>query len=221
MLLSPSCHIKSPASGVSDPVLWEVSTDDVIWTTRCFIFNMSSYHFCLLTSSYRQAQATVLAALPLLNKHSIATKRPDDYFAEMAKTDQHMQKVSFLFSFLLFFLCSFFFFFIPSLSPSLFEIFTNKNDSFVQIRKKLLAKQTIMERSEKAKKLREQRKYGKKVCVCFSYFCPFVFLLNRINFKKVELQDCTRLYWEWDCNSFKPFVTPKWHPYKTVRMGWK
>lgn len=72
---------------------------------------------------YRQAQATVLAALPLLNKHSIATKRPNDYFAEMAKTDQHMQK----------------------------------------IRKKLLAKQTIMERSEKAKKLREQRKYGKKV----------------------------------------------------------
>lgn len=101
MLLSPSCHIKSPASGVSDPVLWEVSTDDVIWTTRCFIFNMNSYHFCLLTFSYRQAQATVLAALPLLNKHSIATKRPDDYFAEMAKTDQHMQKVSFLFLLLL------------------------------------------------------------------------------------------------------------------------
>lgn len=116
MLLSPSCHIKSPASGVSDPALWEVSTDDVIWTTRCFIFNMSSYHFCLLTFSYRQAQATVLAALPLLNKHSIATKRPDDYFAEMAKTDQHMQKVSFLFLLLLFS-----FFLIPSLSPSLLK----------------------------------------------------------------------------------------------------
>lgn len=173
MLLSPSCHIKSPASGVSDPVLWEVSTDDVIWTTRCFIFNMSSYHFCLLTFSYRQAQATVLAALPLLNKHSIATKRPDDYFAEMAKTDQHMQKVSFLFLLLLFS-----FFFNPFTFPITFEIFTNKNDSFVQIRKKLLAKQTIMERSEKAKKLREQRKYGKKVCVCFSYFCPFVFCLT-------------------------------------------
>lgn len=54
-------------------------------------------HISLLTFSYRQAQATVLAALPLLNKHGIATKRPDDYFAEMAKTDQHMQKVSFLF----------------------------------------------------------------------------------------------------------------------------
>lgn len=72
---------------------------------------------------YRQAQATVLQALPLLNKHGIATKRPDDYFAEMAKSDQHMQK----------------------------------------IRKKLIAKQSIIERSEKAKQLREQRKFGKKV----------------------------------------------------------
>ncbi|KAF3690656.1 putative rRNA-processing protein EBP2 [Channa argus] len=72
---------------------------------------------------YRQAQATVLEALPLLNKHGIATKRPDDYFAEMAKSDQHMQK----------------------------------------IRKKLISKQMILEKSEKAKKLREQRKFGKKV----------------------------------------------------------
>ncbi|KAM7013160.1 putative rRNA-processing protein EBP2 [Tautogolabrus adspersus] len=72
---------------------------------------------------YRQAQATVLDALPLLNKHGISTKRPDDYFAEMAKSDQHMQK----------------------------------------IRKKLISKQMIMEKSEKAKKLREQRKFGKKV----------------------------------------------------------
>jgi len=74
---------------------------------------------------YRQAQASVLQALPLLNKLNIATKRPEDYFAEMAKTDQHMQK----------------------------------------IRKKLIAKQAILEKSEKAKKLREQRKYGKKVQV--------------------------------------------------------
>lgn len=74
---------------------------------------------------YRQAQATVLEALPLLNKHAIATKRPEDYFAEMAKSDQQMQK----------------------------------------IRKKLIAKQMILEKSEKAKKLREQRKFGKKVQV--------------------------------------------------------
>uniref|UniRef100_A0AAQ5XA78 EBNA1 binding protein 2 n=1 Tax=Amphiprion ocellaris TaxID=80972 RepID=A0AAQ5XA78_AMPOC len=74
---------------------------------------------------YRQAQATVLEALPLLNKHGIATKRPDDYFAEMAKSDQQMQK----------------------------------------IRKKLISKQMSLEKSEKAKKLREQRKFGKKVQV--------------------------------------------------------
>ncbi|XP_030630304.1 putative rRNA-processing protein EBP2 [Chanos chanos] len=74
---------------------------------------------------YRQAQATVLEALPKLLKLQIPTRRPEDYFAEMAKTDQHMQK----------------------------------------IRQKLILKQTAMEKSEKAKKLREQRKYGKKVQV--------------------------------------------------------
>lgn len=42
---------------------------------------------------YRQAQAAVLLALPRLKQLKISTKRPDDYFAEMAKTDQHMQKV--------------------------------------------------------------------------------------------------------------------------------
>ncbi|XP_063283213.1 probable rRNA-processing protein EBP2 [Pelobates fuscus] len=72
---------------------------------------------------YRQAQAAVLFALPRLHKLKVATKRPDDYFAEMAKSDQHMQKV----------------------------------------RHKLQAKQTAMEKSEKAKQLRALRKYGKKV----------------------------------------------------------
>ncbi|KPP58835.1 putative rRNA-processing protein EBP2, partial [Scleropages formosus] len=72
---------------------------------------------------YRQAQASVHDALPRLHKLKIPTKRPDDYFAEMAKTDQHMQK----------------------------------------IRQKLIMKQAAMEKSEKAKKLREQRKFGKKV----------------------------------------------------------
>ncbi|XP_072275439.1 probable rRNA-processing protein EBP2 [Pyxicephalus adspersus] len=42
---------------------------------------------------YRQAQAAVLFALPRLQQFKISTKRPDDYFAEMAKTDHHMQKV--------------------------------------------------------------------------------------------------------------------------------
>lgn len=41
----------------------------------------------------RQAQATVMEAIPKLQALGLPTKRPDDYFAEMAKTDAHMQKV--------------------------------------------------------------------------------------------------------------------------------
>lgn len=72
---------------------------------------------------YRQAQATVLSAIPKLHKLGLKTKRPEDYFAQMAKTDDHMKRV----------------------------------------RERLLHKQLSMEKSEKAKKLRELRKYGKKV----------------------------------------------------------
>lgn len=43
--------------------------------------------------SYKQAQATVSKALPKLIKLAIPTKRPDDYFAEMVKSDDHMQRV--------------------------------------------------------------------------------------------------------------------------------
>ncbi|XP_077981147.1 putative rRNA-processing protein EBP2 isoform X2 [Glandiceps talaboti] len=72
---------------------------------------------------YHQAQSAVLEALPKLRKLNIPTRRPEDYFAEMAKSDEHMRKV----------------------------------------RQKLLSKQLAMERSEKAKKLRDLRKYGKEV----------------------------------------------------------
>jgi len=72
---------------------------------------------------YRQAQSAVLEALPRLHSMNIATKRPQDYFAQMAKTDDHMQK----------------------------------------IRQKLMTKQIGNERAEKVKKLRELKKYGKKV----------------------------------------------------------
>lgn len=72
---------------------------------------------------YRQAQATALTGIQRLHKLGIPTKRPEDYYAQMAKTDDHMKLV----------------------------------------REKLQQKQVSMERSEKAKKLRELRKYGKKV----------------------------------------------------------
>ncbi|KAF3819936.1 probable rRNA-processing protein EBP2 [Mirounga angustirostris] len=44
-------------------------------------------------SFYRQAQAAVLAVLPRLHQLKVPTKRPSDYFAEMAKSDQQMQKI--------------------------------------------------------------------------------------------------------------------------------
>lgn len=44
-------------------------------------------------SFYRQAQATVLEALPRLHSLAMPTRRPEDYFAQMIKSDQHMQKV--------------------------------------------------------------------------------------------------------------------------------
>lgn len=42
---------------------------------------------------YRQAQTAVIEGIKKLKELGIPTKRPDDYFAEMAKTDDHMQKV--------------------------------------------------------------------------------------------------------------------------------
>ena len=42
---------------------------------------------------HRQAQSAILEGLPRLKSSGILTKRPDDYFAEMVKSDQHMHKV--------------------------------------------------------------------------------------------------------------------------------
>jgi rRNA-processing protein EBP2 len=41
----------------------------------------------------KQAQTAVQIALPRLKGFGILTTRPDDYFAEMSKTDKHMKKV--------------------------------------------------------------------------------------------------------------------------------
>lgn len=45
-------------------------------------------------SFYRQAQATVLEGYKKLEELDLPTVRPADYFAEMAKSDEHMQKAS-------------------------------------------------------------------------------------------------------------------------------
>ncbi|EDW82990.1 uncharacterized protein Dwil_GK22617 [Drosophila willistoni] len=42
---------------------------------------------------HRQAQSAVLEGIPRLHELGIKTRRPDDYFAEMAKSDELMQKV--------------------------------------------------------------------------------------------------------------------------------
>uniref|UniRef100_A0A182KFS8 Uncharacterized protein n=1 Tax=Anopheles christyi TaxID=43041 RepID=A0A182KFS8_9DIPT len=42
---------------------------------------------------HRQAQAATLEGIKQLHDLGVATKRPDDYFAEMAKTDEHMQRI--------------------------------------------------------------------------------------------------------------------------------
>lgn len=42
---------------------------------------------------YRQAQAAILSGIPKLKKLGLKTKRPEDYFAQMAKTDDHMKRV--------------------------------------------------------------------------------------------------------------------------------
>ena len=43
--------------------------------------------------SFQQAQNAVLEGLKKLHALGVPTRRPDDYYAEMAKTDAHMKKV--------------------------------------------------------------------------------------------------------------------------------
>ncbi|KAM9379352.1 putative rRNA-processing protein EBP2 [Phaethornis superciliosus] len=69
---------------VVDPVSQSASDKDAVDPENDFQREMSFY---------RQAQAAVLEALPKLRKLQVPTRRPDDYFAEMAKSDQQMQKI--------------------------------------------------------------------------------------------------------------------------------
>lgn len=76
------------------------------------------------TMFHRQAQSAVMEGIARLKNLNItAIIRPDDYFAEMAKSDDHMQKV----------------------------------------RENLVKKQMEVQRSEKVRQLRVQRKVGKQM----------------------------------------------------------
>ncbi|KAG7170797.1 probable rRNA-processing protein EBP2 homolog [Homarus americanus] len=72
---------------------------------------------------YRQAQAAVMEGFERLQSLNQPTLRPSDYFAQMAKSDEHMQKV----------------------------------------RRRLMNKQIGQQISQRVKKIREIKKYGKKV----------------------------------------------------------
>jgi len=48
----------------------------------------------LFFCSHRQAQAAVLEGLKRLHSLKVPTRRPNDYFAEMAKSDVHMKRVN-------------------------------------------------------------------------------------------------------------------------------
>lgn len=48
---------------------------------------------------HRQAQSAVIEGISRLNSLRVPTQRPDDYFAEMAKSDKHMHKVEKYFHF--------------------------------------------------------------------------------------------------------------------------
>ncbi|KAL6257621.1 hypothetical protein P5V15_011198 [Pogonomyrmex californicus] len=74
---------------------------------------------------HRQAQGAVMDGVNRLKKLGILTTRPDDYFAEMAKSDEHMQKV----------------------------------------RQNILKRQTIAQRSEKVRQMRQQKKIAKQMHV--------------------------------------------------------
>ena len=71
----------------------------------------------------------MIAGLQKLEEQGVPYLRPENYFAEMIKIDDHMKKV----------------------------------------RQSLLGRQKILEQREKARKLRELKKYGKKVKLSHSY----------------------------------------------------
>ena len=51
------------------------------------------FEYNVFVYSYCQAQVAAKEALSKLRNLGIPTERPEDYFAEMVKSDNHMQKV--------------------------------------------------------------------------------------------------------------------------------
>lgn len=57
--------------------------------------NLALNEFKRETTFHRQAQLAAMEGIARIKSQGIPTIRPDDYFAEMMKTDEHMQKVNY------------------------------------------------------------------------------------------------------------------------------
>lgn len=98
---------------------------------------------------HRQAQGAVMDGIARLKKLGIPTVRPEDYFAEMAKSDEHMQKVR------------------ENLMKK--QVITQRSEKVRQLRQqKKVAKQmqveaTLKKHAEKRKLMEEVKKYRKGI----------------------------------------------------------
>lgn len=101
------------------------------------------------TMFHRQAQGAVMDGIARLKKLGIPISRPDDYFAEMAKSDEHMQKVR------------------ENLMKK--QVIAQRSEKVRQLRQqKKVAKQmqveaTLKKHAEKRKMLEEVKKYRKGI----------------------------------------------------------
>lgn len=99
------------------------------------------------TMFHRQAQGAVIDGIARLKKLGLRTIRPDDYFAEMVKTDDHMQKVR------------------ENLMKKQFE--TQRSEKVRQLRtqakvgKQMQIEATLKKHAEKRQMLEEIKKYRK------------------------------------------------------------
>lgn len=101
------------------------------------------------TTFHRQAQGAVMDGIARLKKLGVSTLRPDDYFAEMAKTDQHMQKVR------------------DNLMKK--QVIAQRSERARQLRqqrnigKQMQVEATLKKQAEKKKMLEEVKKYRKGI----------------------------------------------------------
>lgn len=101
------------------------------------------------TMFHRQAQGAVMDGIARLKKLGIVTTRPDDYFAEMAKSDKHMQQVR------------------ENLMKK--QVIAQRSEKVRQLRQqKKVSKQmqieaTLKKHAEKRKMLEEVKKYRKGI----------------------------------------------------------